>query len=179
MRGTSPAKRPNTRAHGRWLRMPSPRSTATRLPELTSDWINVDHRRGAAFAAGEMTAYIHDLFDDVPDITCLRRSRASPEQPRSRRHPGGAWHLERGLPGRMAGDRDFHVRRRSAQPLRNFRRGRPRRRARTVRGAASADCAGWNIQCSSASSRTSRRATGTPWGRSSPTSITAMIAVGS
>ena len=38
------------------------------LPELTSDWVNVDHRRGAAFAAGEMTAYIHDLFDDVPDI---------------------------------------------------------------------------------------------------------------
>ena len=38
------------------------------LPELSSDWVNVDHRRGAAFAAGEMTAYIHDLFDDVPDI---------------------------------------------------------------------------------------------------------------
>jgi hypothetical protein len=38
------------------------------LPELTPDWVNVDHRRGAAFAAGEMTAYIHDLFDDVPDI---------------------------------------------------------------------------------------------------------------
>ena len=38
------------------------------LPELSSDWVNVDHRRGAAFAAGEMTAYIHDLFGDVPDI---------------------------------------------------------------------------------------------------------------
>ena len=38
------------------------------LPELSPDWVNVDHRRGAAFAAGEMTAYIHDLFDDVPDI---------------------------------------------------------------------------------------------------------------
>ena len=38
------------------------------LPELTPDWVNVDHRRGAAFAAGEMTAYLHDLFDDVPDI---------------------------------------------------------------------------------------------------------------
>jgi class 3 adenylate cyclase len=38
------------------------------LPELSSDWVNVDHRRGAAFAAGEMTAYIHDLFEDVRDI---------------------------------------------------------------------------------------------------------------
>ena len=38
------------------------------LPELTPDWVNVDHRRGAAFAAGEMTAYLHDLLDDVPDI---------------------------------------------------------------------------------------------------------------
>ena len=38
------------------------------LPELAPDWVNVDHRRGAAFAAGEMTAYLHDLFDDVPDI---------------------------------------------------------------------------------------------------------------
>ena len=38
------------------------------LPELSSDWVNVDHRRGAAFGTGEMTAYLHDLFDDVPDI---------------------------------------------------------------------------------------------------------------
>ncbi len=38
------------------------------LPELTPDWVNIDHRRGAAFATGEMTAYIHDLFDDAPDI---------------------------------------------------------------------------------------------------------------
>ncbi|MFZ0719140.1 MAG: ATPase, partial [Mycobacterium sp.] len=32
------------------------------LPELTPDWVNVDHRRGAAFAAGEMTAYLRDLL---------------------------------------------------------------------------------------------------------------------
>ena len=38
------------------------------LPARTPDWVNVDHRRGAAFAAGELTAYIEDLFDDVPDI---------------------------------------------------------------------------------------------------------------
>ena len=38
------------------------------LPELTPDWVNIDHRRGAAFATGDMTAYIHDLWDDTPDI---------------------------------------------------------------------------------------------------------------
>ena len=38
------------------------------LPELTPEWVNIDHRRGAAFATGEMTAYIHDLWDDAPDI---------------------------------------------------------------------------------------------------------------
>lgn len=38
------------------------------LPELAPDWIDIDHRRGAAFASGEMTAYIHDLFDNEPDF---------------------------------------------------------------------------------------------------------------
>ena len=38
------------------------------LPELTPDWVNIDHRRGATFAAGDMTAYIHDLWHDSPDI---------------------------------------------------------------------------------------------------------------
>ena len=38
------------------------------LPKLTPDWVNVDHRRGAAFAAGDMTAYVHDLWDDASDL---------------------------------------------------------------------------------------------------------------
>ena len=38
------------------------------LPELTPDWVNIDHRRGASFATGDMTAYLHDLWDDAPDI---------------------------------------------------------------------------------------------------------------
>ena len=38
------------------------------LPKLTPDWVNIDHRRGAAFATGDMTAYIHALWDDAPDI---------------------------------------------------------------------------------------------------------------
>ena len=27
------------------------------LPDLTSDWVDIDHRRAVAFAPGEMTAY--------------------------------------------------------------------------------------------------------------------------
>ncbi len=38
------------------------------LPERTPNWVNIDRRHGAAFATGEMTAYIHDLFNDSPDI---------------------------------------------------------------------------------------------------------------
>ncbi len=38
------------------------------MPKLTPDWVNIDHRRGATFAAGDMTAYIHDLWADSPDI---------------------------------------------------------------------------------------------------------------
>jgi hypothetical protein len=39
------------------------------LPRRTPDWVNVDHRRGAAFAPGDMTAYIHALWEDAPNIT--------------------------------------------------------------------------------------------------------------
>ncbi|HXO57759.1 MAG TPA: hypothetical protein VN866_14630, partial [Mycobacterium sp.] len=39
-----------------------------KLPPAKADWVNVDHRHGAAFAAGQMTAYLHEFFDDVPDI---------------------------------------------------------------------------------------------------------------
>ena len=38
------------------------------FPELTPDWVNIDHRRGATFATGDMTAYLNDLLDDTPDI---------------------------------------------------------------------------------------------------------------
>jgi DNA-binding SARP family transcriptional activator len=38
------------------------------LPKLTPGWVNIDHRRGAAFAPGDMTAFVYDLFADTPDI---------------------------------------------------------------------------------------------------------------
>ena len=33
----------------------------------TPDWVNIDHRRAAAFASGEMSAYIHAIWDDARD----------------------------------------------------------------------------------------------------------------
>jgi hypothetical protein len=39
------------------------------LPELTPDCVNIDHRRGIAFASGDMTPYIGATLDDVPDFS--------------------------------------------------------------------------------------------------------------
>ena len=33
------------------------------LPPTTPDWVNIDHRRGVAFAPGDMTAYLRDMLD--------------------------------------------------------------------------------------------------------------------
>ncbi|OBK31990.1 regulator [Mycobacterium sp. 1245111.1] len=37
--------------------------------KVAPGWVNVDHRRGAAFEAGDMAAYIDDLWNDSPDVT--------------------------------------------------------------------------------------------------------------
>ena len=37
------------------------------LLATTPDWVNIDHRRGAAFAAGDMIAYLEAAWDDSPD----------------------------------------------------------------------------------------------------------------
>ena len=37
------------------------------LLATTPDWVNIDHRRGAAFAPGDMIAYIQAAWDDSPD----------------------------------------------------------------------------------------------------------------
>jgi hypothetical protein len=38
------------------------------LPATTPDWVNIDHRRGIAFAPGDMIAYIRATLDDAPDF---------------------------------------------------------------------------------------------------------------
>ncbi|OBK46769.1 BTAD domain-containing putative transcriptional regulator [Mycobacterium sp. 1081908.1] len=35
----------------------------------TPDWVNIDHRRGIAFAPGDIVRYARDTFDDMPDAT--------------------------------------------------------------------------------------------------------------
>jgi predicted ester cyclase len=39
------------------------------LPATTPDWVNLDHRRGIAFAPGDMTAYFRALWDDEQDFS--------------------------------------------------------------------------------------------------------------
>ena len=67
------------------------------LPATTPDWVNIDHRRGIAFAPGDLTAFIRAAWDVTPDDQHLHRGRASAEQPRSGRHPCGERDLTRGL----------------------------------------------------------------------------------
>jgi hypothetical protein len=38
------------------------------LPELTPDWVNVDHRRAASFAPGDMAAYTRATWEQLPDV---------------------------------------------------------------------------------------------------------------
>ena len=73
------------------------------LPPTTPDWVNVDHRRVAAFAPGDLTAYIHAAWDAHAGHQHLHRGCASAERPRSGRHPCGARDLARGLRRRVAG----------------------------------------------------------------------------
>ena len=73
------------------------------LPPTTPDWVNIDHRRGSAFAPGELIAYVRAGWDLAPRHPDLRRGRASAERLRRSRHPRGARELARGLRRRVAG----------------------------------------------------------------------------
>ena len=37
------------------------------IPPTTTDWVNIDHRRGIAFAPGDVTAYIGATWELTPD----------------------------------------------------------------------------------------------------------------
>ena len=39
------------------------------LPAWTPDAVNIDHRRATAFASGELTPYLHAMWDQTPDVT--------------------------------------------------------------------------------------------------------------
>ena len=57
------------RAHVVGHRRSTPRSTGTNFPPTTPDWVNIDHRRVAAFEPGDLTAYIRAAWDLAPDVT--------------------------------------------------------------------------------------------------------------
>ncbi|WP_424063476.1 BTAD domain-containing putative transcriptional regulator, partial [Mycobacterium sp.] len=38
------------------------------LPPTTPGWVNIDHRRGRAFAPGDLEAYLHATWDLAPDV---------------------------------------------------------------------------------------------------------------
>ena len=68
MRVTSPAKRPPTRTHGRLVKEAYAAFNRREFPPTTSDWVNIDHRRGTSFAPGDMIPYIRAMWDVAPDI---------------------------------------------------------------------------------------------------------------
>ena len=99
--GTSPAKRPRTRTHGRSSRRAYAAFNRHELPATTPDWVNIDHRRGAAFAPGDLTAYVRAPGTSRRTSHATSR-RASAERPRSGRHPCGVMGPRRGLRSRVA-----------------------------------------------------------------------------
>ena len=110
-------------------------------PATTPDWVNIDHRRGAAFAPGDMIAYLqaHGTTRPTPSIHIEAVHRLSDIGAVVTHR--GAWNLARGLRRRVAGCQPSCGRRRNDHPLRAIRRGRPRRRAREVRSAHPAGAA--------------------------------------
>ena len=63
------------------------------LPATTPDFEDKDHRRGAAFASGDMTEYLRVGWDLDQDIQFLHRGRTSAERPRNSRHSRRTWGL--------------------------------------------------------------------------------------
>ena len=61
--GTSPAKRPPTRTHGRSSQRPTPRYNRRELPPTTPDWVNVDRRRMTMYAPGDVFTYVRGGWD--------------------------------------------------------------------------------------------------------------------
>ena len=73
------------------------------MPPTTPDWVNIDHRRGTAFAPGDLTAYLR------PRGTSHQTSSSYVEAVHRLNNLGavvssrGAWDLARGLRRRVAG----------------------------------------------------------------------------
>ena len=111
------------------------------LPPTTPDWVNIDHRRGASFAPGELPAYFRAGWNSrLTSATYIEAVHRLNNLGAVVTH-AATWDLARGFRRRVARDRRLDGRRRLGQPLRSIRRGGPRRRDREVRSAQPAGTA--------------------------------------
>jgi hypothetical protein len=93
------------------------------LAATTPDWVYVDHRRLAMIEAGDLTASIRAAWELTPDLTLYI------EAVHQLNNLGAVFSScardhARGTRRRVARDRNYDGRRRSAQPLRDIRRDR-------------------------------------------------------
>ena len=102
------------------------------LPPTTPDCVSIDHRRGTAFAPGDVKAYTRAAWSQTPDISFRIETVHQLSDLGARHHSRGPWDLARGLRGGVARDPPYDRRRRPVHPQRTLRRGRPRRRARPL-----------------------------------------------
>ncbi len=151
------------------------------LPEFAPNWANIDHRQAIAFAPGDMTAYIHATLNDAPDVTIYVEAVhqlsnlgvVATQVAHNTSHQGfdAEWRLIiiSTVDGNLINRCELFDEEDLDAALARFDElTRPRRGWKTRQ-------ANWTT----ASRRTSRPATGTPWRRFWPTTFPSTIAVGS
>ncbi len=147
----------------------SPRSTATRFRRHAGLGQHRPPTTSQRFAAGDLVPYNPRRAGTARQTSVSRhRDRASAERPRGGRHQCRARDLARGLRRRVARDRGYTVEGDMISRSEVFDEIRPRRRTREVRRTQSLLRRGWRTrqaERTTASTRTSRPATGTPWRR--------------
>ena len=147
-------------------------------PTTTADWVDVDHRREIAMRPGDLAAYFETGSDPNQNIITYVEEV----------HRLNSFGAVLTYAAQETSQEGFNAEWRGAalltvdgtgQSERNIRRGRPRRRAREVRSAQPArtpDGKRCESKPTSASRRTSRPATGTPWPKDWPTTFCATTA---
>ena len=122
--------RPRAHLVGRSRR--STRVQSARIPPTTPDSVSIDHRPLVTIEAGDMTASIRAVVGPHAGPQHLHRGGASAERIRSGRHPSADGTSPEGFDAEWRMINVFTVEGDLSQPLRNLRRGRPRRRARPL-----------------------------------------------
>ena len=144
------------------------------LPATTPDWVNIDHRRGTAFAPGDLTAYVRAAWDLTPDFSIYIEAvhRLSDLGAVVTQASHGT--SQEGFDAEWREIELRDGRRRPGQPHASY----STRQTSTPRSPGSTSSSrrrgGWKTrqaEWTSASGRSSRPATGTPWRRYWPTTL--------